>query len=76
MKKLIAVIAAAFALTGCAVQKMEPICEASVKMAGGEYSVSVYDVRKVGKQTQYRAGYPFNFQYVNKANFTKSTCEW
>ncbi|PZR19937.1 MAG: cor protein, partial [Citrobacter freundii] len=25
-------------------------------------------------QTEYRAGYPFNWRWVNKNNFTRSNC--
>ncbi|AVQ91136.1 phage exclusion lipoprotein Cor, partial [Citrobacter freundii] len=33
-----------------------------------------YGVRKIANQTEYRAGYPFNWRWVNKNNFTHSNC--
>ncbi|HFE8461767.1 TPA: cor protein, partial [Citrobacter freundii] len=44
-------------------------------VAGGlPQSVQIYGVRKVANQTEYRAGYPFNWRWVNKNNFTSSNC--
>lgn len=30
--------------------------------------------RYIKNQTEYRAGYPFNWRWVSKNNFTRSTC--
>ena len=72
MKKLIIAAACLIGLTGCA--KMEPICTATVRMSGMDYSVQVYHVKMDAKRVMYRAGYPFGWQYVSKANFVRSTC--
>ncbi|RCG81272.1 hypothetical protein CSB66_2082 [Enterobacter hormaechei] len=44
-------------------------------MVGGqETTVQIYGIRKVVEQTQYRAGYPFNWQWVAANNFKSNTC--
>ncbi|WP_458410715.1 phage exclusion lipoprotein Cor, partial [Citrobacter freundii] len=43
-------------------------------LGGQPQSVHIYGVRKVANQTEYRAGYPFNWRWVNKNNFTRSNC--
>lgn len=70
MKTLI--IASAFLLSAC--QTMPPACSGTVRIGGQDTTVQVYGVRKVAKQTQYRAGYPFNWQWISAANFKDSTC--
>ncbi|WP_458773541.1 phage exclusion lipoprotein Cor, partial [Citrobacter braakii] len=39
-----------------------------------ETDVLIYGIRKIVNQTQYQAGYPFNWRWVNKNNFTSSNC--
>ena len=73
MKKLSLVILTTFLLSAC-IAKQPPICEASAMIGGVNQSVQVYGVRVVANQTEYKAGYPFNWQWVNKRNFTSSTC--
>ena len=73
MKKLM-IVAVVFTLVGCSLKPLKPVCTANYRMAGGEYTTSVYEVRKVGKQTMLRVGHPFNFSYVSVSNFTSNTC--
>ncbi|HAS1493283.1 TPA: cor protein, partial [Enterobacter hormaechei] len=42
---------------------------------GQESSVQIYGVRKQNNQTQYRAGYPFNWTWVSANTFTSTTCQ-
>lgn len=64
-------------LSGCAglIEKQDPICTAQANIGGSETTVQIYGVRKVASQTQYKAGYPFNWKWVSKTNFTISTCK-
>lgn len=62
------------ACSGSALQKQKPLCEAEALIGGQVQSVQIYGVRKVANQTQYIAGYPFNWRWVSKNNFTRSTC--
>lgn len=73
MKKFMLVILSSLFLFSCA-EKQPPICEASAMIGGVNHSVQVYGVRVVANQTEYKAGYPFNWRWVNKRNFTSSTC--
>lgn len=51
-----------------------PICTGIAFVGGQEIEVDIFAVRKVANQTQYRAGPPFDWRWVNKNNFTKTTC--
>lgn len=77
MKKIITLGIVVILLSACSgmLKKQEPICTASLYMAGQNYSVSIYEVRNSAGHTEYKAGYPFNWKWVNKNNFTKSTCQ-
>ncbi|MHA0878886.1 phage exclusion lipoprotein Cor [Enterobacter cloacae] len=44
-------------------------------IGGQENSVQIYGVRKQNNQTQYRAGYPFNWTWVSANTFTSTTCK-
>lgn len=78
MKKLLLAITVASAslVAGCAgvLEKQEPVCTAQAVVGGQDTTIQIYGVRKVANQTQYRAGYPFNWQWVSKSAFTSSTC--
>lgn len=60
--------------TGPILAMQDPVCQATAFMGGQEYTVQVYGVREVAHQTEFRAGYPFNWRWVNKNNFTRSNC--
>ncbi|WP_313488953.1 phage exclusion lipoprotein Cor [Atlantibacter hermannii] len=77
MKKLPIVVICVVFLAGCAgiMEKQEPICEGVAMFGGQDTTVQIYGVRKVANQTQYRAGYPFNWQWVSKNNFSSTTCD-
>ncbi|EPB8417223.1 cor protein [Escherichia coli] len=77
MRKLIICMAGAVMLTGCAgvIEKQEPICSGTAYMGGHENTVMIYAVRKQNNQTQYRAGYPFNWRWVSANTFTSTTCK-
>ncbi|HFT8206255.1 TPA: phage exclusion lipoprotein Cor [Citrobacter freundii] len=62
------------ACSGPALEKQKPVCQAEFAPGGLPQSVHIYGVRKVANQTEYRAGYPFNWRWVNKNNFTSSNC--
>uniref|UniRef100_UPI001CD68B20 phage exclusion lipoprotein Cor n=1 Tax=Citrobacter freundii TaxID=546 RepID=UPI001CD68B20 len=62
------------ACSGPALEKQKPVCQAEFAPGGLPQSVQIYGVRKVANQTEYRAGYPFNWRWVNKNNFTSSNC--
>lgn len=66
-----------FFLSGCSgiLEKQEPVCEGVALLSGKETTVQIYAVRKQQGQTQYKAGYPFNWQWISKNNFTRTTCD-
>ncbi|MBC3945830.1 cor protein [Erwinia persicina] len=66
-----------FLLSGCSgiLEKQEPVCEGVALLSGKETTVQIYAVRKQQSQTQYKAGYPFNWQWISKNNFTRTTCD-
>ncbi|WP_031524714.1 phage exclusion lipoprotein Cor [Siccibacter colletis] len=75
MKRLI-IAFCAFSLAACSgIEKQNPVCTATASIGGAEYSVNIYGVRKISEQTEFKAGYPFNWRWVNKSNFISSTCE-
>ncbi|BCL41799.1 phage exclusion lipoprotein Cor [Enterobacter roggenkampii] len=43
-------------------------------IGGQENIVQIYGVRKQSNQTQYRAGYPFNWSWVSANTFSSTTC--
>lgn len=78
MKQIIIAVIASIAITACSapiVEKQEPVCQATALLGGQPQSVQIYGVRQVAKQTEYKAGYPFNWRWVNKNNFTHTTCK-
>lgn len=77
MKRLIISMAIALMLSGCAgvLEKHEPICSGTAYMGDHENTVMIYGVRKQNNQTQYRAGYPFNWRWVSANTFTSTTCK-
>jgi hypothetical protein len=44
-------------------------------IGGQENTVQIYGVRKQNNQTQYRAGYPFNWNWMSANTFTSTTCK-
>ncbi|MDF9209053.1 phage exclusion lipoprotein Cor, partial [Enterobacter hormaechei] len=74
---LIISMAIALMLSGCAgvLEKQEPICSGTAYMGDHENNVMIYGVRKQNNQTQYRAGYPFNWRWVSANTFTSTTCK-
>lgn len=62
------------ACSGALLEKQEPVCQAAALLGGQPQTVQIYGVRKVAHQTEYRAGYPFNWRWVSKNNFTSSSC--
>lgn len=78
MKALFTALLFAFVLTGCSdrfLEKQEPVCTATAMLGGLPQPVQIYGVRVVANQTEYKAGYPFNWRWVNKNHFTASTCK-
>lgn len=77
MKRLIISMAIALMLSGCAgvLEKQESICSGTAYMGDHENNVMIYGVRKQNNQTQYRAGYPFNWRWVSANTFTSTTCK-
>ena len=77
MKNMILCLAVAVLLSGCAgvIEKQQPVCTGTALIGGQENSVQIYGVRKQNNQTQYRAGYPFNWTWVSPNTFTSTTCQ-
>lgn len=77
MNKLIICMAGGLILSGCAgvLEKQEPICSGTAIVGGQANTVQIYGVRKQNNQTQYRAGYPFNWRWVSANTFTGTTCK-
>jgi len=65
-----------FFLTGCSgfLEKQQPVCEGITLLSGEETTVQIYAIRHQANQTQYKAGYPFNWQWVSKNNFSRTSC--
>ncbi|HFK3207901.1 TPA: cor protein [Citrobacter freundii] len=77
MKNIIIPVIACLVLSACSgpvLEKQKPVCQAEFAPGGLPQSVQIYGVRKIANQTEYRAGYPFNWRWVNKNNFTRSNC--
>lgn len=77
MKKIFIILSLSLAISACSgpiLEKQAPVCEATAMLGGLQQTVQIYGVRKVANQTEYKAGYPFNWQWVNKNNFTQSNC--
>lgn len=77
MKNIIIPVIACLVLSACSgpvMEKLKPVCQAESVLGGQPQLVQIYGVRKVANQTEYRAGYPFNWRWVNKNNFTSSNC--
>ena len=77
MKNMILCLAVAVLLSGCArvIEKQQPVCSGTALIGGQENSVQIYGVRKQNNQTQYRAGYPFNWTWVSANTFISTTCQ-
>ena len=76
MKRFILALGISSVLSGCAglLDKQDPICSGVAMVGGQETTVQIYGIRKVVEQTQYRAGYPFDWQWVASNNFKSNTC--
>ncbi|ELZ9654118.1 cor protein [Citrobacter portucalensis] len=76
MGKLSLLFTSFLLLAGCSgiLEKQEPVCDGVALVGGQETNVFIYGIRKVANQTQYRAGYPFNWQWVGKNNFISTSC--
>lgn len=76
MKKL-AVMILSILITGCAgiLEKQEPVCYGISIIGGQETSIPIYGKRTQANQTQYKAGGPYSWHWVNKSNFTSTTCD-
>ncbi|HAT8000574.1 TPA: cor protein [Citrobacter braakii] len=77
MKNIIIPVIACLVFSACSgpvLEKQKPVCQAESVLGGQPQLVQIYGVRKVANQTEYRAGYPFNWRWVNKNNFTSSNC--
>lgn len=75
MKNIIIPVIVCLVLSACSgpvLEKQKPVCQAEFAPGGLPQSVQIYGVRKIANQTEYRAGYPFNWRWVNKNNFTRS----
>lgn len=74
--KIISLITILF-LSGCSgvLERQEPICSGIAMVGGQETTIQIYGVRTVVNQTQFRAGYPFNWQWVSASNFKNTTCK-
>ncbi|EAM2888723.1 cor protein [Salmonella enterica] len=77
MKQISGILLLCFLISSCSsnlLEKQNPVCEAEIVVGGQEQTVQIYDVRQVANQVEYKAGYPFNWRWVSKNNFTRSTC--
>lgn len=78
MKAAFSVFLLAIILSGCSaplLEKQQPVCQATAMLGGFPQTVQIYGVRVIANQTEYKAGDPFNWRWVNKNNFTSSTCK-
>ena len=77
MNKLLICLAGAVMLSGCAgvLETQDPVCSGTAIVGGQENTVQIYGVRKQNNQSQYRAGYPFNWRWVSANTFTDTTCK-
>ncbi|UHM89867.1 phage exclusion lipoprotein Cor [Rahnella victoriana] len=77
MKNILMVLTIVLLASGCAgvLEKQESVCSGTALIGGQEATVQIYSVRQVGSQTQYKAGDPFGWRWVSKANFISTTCD-
>ncbi|WP_336995820.1 phage exclusion lipoprotein Cor [Leclercia sp. UBA7405] len=78
MNKILLGLLPCLLISGCAesvLQKQSPVCQATALLGGQQETVQIYGVRKVANQTEFRAGHPFNWRWVNKNNFSSNTCK-
>jgi uncharacterized protein YcfL len=77
MRKYGLVILATLMGAGCSSmpERQSPVCTASAMIGGQMTTVQIYDIKKINGQTKYRAGYPFNWKYISRNNFSRSTCQ-
>lgn len=71
--QLAADIRTAFARYEVDTGNQQPICTGTALLGGQENIVQIYGVRKQSNQTQYRAGYPFNWSWVSANTFSSTT---
>ncbi|WP_261288293.1 phage exclusion lipoprotein Cor [Serratia fonticola] len=71
--RLLIIVTSAILLSACQTLP-PPICTGTALIGGQEIGVDIFSVRKVANQTQYRAGPPFDWRWVSKNSFTKTTC--
>ena len=71
--QLAADIRTAFACYEVDTGNQQPICTGTALLGGQENIVQIYGVRKQSNQTQYRAGYPFNWSWVSANTFSSTT---
>ncbi|MFS3596625.1 cor protein [Citrobacter braakii] len=77
MRNIIIMFIISFVLSACSgplLEKQIPVCQAQALLGGQSQTVDIYGVRKASNQTEYKAGYPFNWRSVNKNDFTSSNC--
>lgn len=73
MKKMIAVLIAAVAMTGCAnMPKRE--CTAIYDNSGMDYEVAIFGVKRINDHTFVKPGYPFSYHWVSIENFKNADC--
>lgn len=78
MKTLFSVLLLALILSACSgplLERQSPVCQATAVLGGLPRTVQIYGVRIIANQTEYKAGDPFNWRWVNKNNFSSSTCK-
>jgi len=78
MKIRLIVLLGVLLLSACSdslLKKQSPVCQATAMLGGQPQTVQIYGVRTVANQIEYMAGYPFNWRWVNRNNFTSSTCK-
>lgn len=73
MKKIIAVFAAAFLLTGCADMPQRE-CTAIYTNSGMDYSVAIFGVARINDHTFVKPGYPFSYHWTSIENFKNADC--
>ena len=73
----LSIILGVLLVSGCSgfFEKQEPVCEGVALLSGKETTLQIYAIRKQANQTQYKAGYPFNWQWVSKNNFSRTSCD-
>lgn len=60
-------------VSGCQ-QLPEPVCYGTAKLGNEETTINIFDVKKQGRYTLYKADHHYNWRWVGPGAFDSITC--